>query len=347
MGQGTAPALTPQSNSSSLRNGSHPGLLYEDRWEASAIETMRLFTIQLLCAGGSGAIAKTAVAPLERVKILLQVQSLSSVPQPQQYKGLMDALRRIPLQDGGWTALYRGNGANVLRLVPEVGFKFVVHDQFKIMFAPADGSPLGVAEKLAAGAATALLKSLLFHPLDLARVRITADASGRGEPRTYPTIRACLSKTWQQEGIRGLYRGLMLSSIGIVPYLSLSLTAYDQLKQQLPEGRASHGSWWFPFLKMGCGATAAAGAQTVLYPLDTLRRRLQVSGGQGQSESFRSALVCLQDVLARDGVRGLYRGCLVNVLKTTPGAAVQFVAYDLIKTSISIVDPTAGVQSPL
>lgn len=50
--------------------------------------------------------------------------------------------------------MYRGNGANVLRLVPEVGFKFIVHDQFKIMFAPADGSPLGVAEKLAAGAAT-------------------------------------------------------------------------------------------------------------------------------------------------------------------------------------------------
>lgn len=42
----------------------------------------------------------------------------------------------------------------MLRLVPEVGFKFVVHDQFKIMFAPAEGGPLGVLERLAAGAAT-------------------------------------------------------------------------------------------------------------------------------------------------------------------------------------------------
>jgi hypothetical protein len=51
-------------------------------------------------------------------------------------------------------ALYRGNGANVLRLIPEVGFKFAVHDQFRVMFSPPDGSPLGVAEKVAAGAAT-------------------------------------------------------------------------------------------------------------------------------------------------------------------------------------------------
>lgn len=60
----------------------------------------------------------------------------------------------LPILPTSLQALYRGNGANVLRLVPEVGFKFIVHDQFKIMFAPADGSPLGVAEKLAAGAAT-------------------------------------------------------------------------------------------------------------------------------------------------------------------------------------------------
>jgi hypothetical protein len=53
-----------------------------------------------------------------------------------------------------WQALYRGNGANVLRLAPDIAFKFVVHDQFKVIFSPADGGPLGVVERLAAGAAT-------------------------------------------------------------------------------------------------------------------------------------------------------------------------------------------------
>lgn len=116
------------------------------------------------------------------MQILLQVQTVSSIPPALHYTGLLDAFRRI-MRDGGvrvsreiycpplppsgvllilppgtfllpLQALYRGNAANVLRLVPEVGFKFAVNDQFKIMFAPADGSPLGVAEKLAAGAST-------------------------------------------------------------------------------------------------------------------------------------------------------------------------------------------------
>lgn len=51
-------------------------------------------------------------------------------------------------------ALYRGNGANVLRLVPEVAFKHMLHDQFKIMFSPPDGGPLGVQQKAAAAAST-------------------------------------------------------------------------------------------------------------------------------------------------------------------------------------------------
>lgn len=63
--------------------------------------------------------------------------------------------------------------------------------------------------------------------------------------------------------------------------------------------------------------------------------------------TYRSAVRCVRELVAAEGARGLYRGCLVNVLKTLPGASLQFVAYDLIKTSISLVDPTAGVQSPL
>lgn len=79
-------------------------------------------------------------------------------------------------------------------------------------------------------ALVAVLKTLLFYPLDLARVRIAADTSRHGHPRVYPNVRTCLSKTWRQEGVRGLYRGLLLSLVGTVPYLSLSFTAYDWLK---------------------------------------------------------------------------------------------------------------------
>lgn len=122
----------------------------------------------------------------------------------------------------------------------QVGFKHVVHDQFRIVFAPADGGPLGMLERLAAGAATGeeesmggvgcsglfgvtialtpccytiprpphnvtvvagVLKTMLFYPLDLSRTRITADLAARGQPRNYATVRQCLATTVVQVGL--------------------------------------------------------------------------------------------------------------------------------------------------
>jgi len=321
---------------------------YHEPLPSKLLEQGKLFMVQLACAGGSGALAKTAVAPLERVKILLQVQGQSTLPAEQRYHGIMDALRRIPAREGGLRALYRGNGANVVRLVPDIGFKFIVHDQFKIMFTPADGSALGVLERFAAGAATGMVRTMIFYPLDLARTRITADTSPAGPHRNYPGIRSCLSKTFRQEGFRGLYKGFLLSNLGIVPYLSVSLSMYDWLKDQLPNDKVSRSQVWLPLAKMGFGATASITAQLVAYPLDTVRRRMQVNGALGTSMRYKSALDCVRSMLRKEGgVASLYNGARISILKTIPGAAIQFVAYDLIKTTVAMVDPTTGITPPI
>ena len=89
-----------------------------------------------------------------------------------------------------------------------------------------------------------MLKTLLFYPLDVCRTRITADRSPAGPARTYPTIRRCMATTLRTEGVTGLYRGLLLSMAGVVPYLSISFTAYDELKVGLRLG-GPVGQWWF------------------------------------------------------------------------------------------------------
>ncbi|KAF8055733.1 cation/proton exchanger 4 [Scenedesmus sp. PABB004] len=313
-------------------------------WTALALDNLRGFSVQLACAGGSGAIAKTAVAPLERVKILLQVQQMSSVPAGERYKGLVDALRRIPQREGGVRALYRGNGANVARLVPDVGLKFAVHDQFVLMFTPPDGSPLGVSEKVAAGAATGILRTLLFYPLDLSRTRLTADATPAGGARPYSGIASCLASAWADRGLRGWYQGLGMSLPGVAVYMGISFSAYDALKQQLPGGKESKEAWWYPFAKIGAGAGAGIAAQTASYPLDTLRRRMQVNGAPGTATRYRGYLHCLRHMAAseRGLLRELWRGWGVNCLKTAPGAAVQFVAYDLLRLGVTSLDPSSG-----
>uniref|UniRef100_A0A383VTZ2 ADP,ATP carrier protein n=1 Tax=Tetradesmus obliquus TaxID=3088 RepID=A0A383VTZ2_TETOB len=331
-----------------IDNNPHTNYRHQEPWTALALDNLHGFAIQLACAGGSGAIAKTAVAPLERVKILLQVQQMSSLPQQQQYKGLWDALRRIPSREGGIAALYRGNGANVARLLPDVGFKFAVHDQFKLMFTPPDGSPLGVQEKMAAGAATGILRTLMFYPLDFSRTRLTADTTPAGRQRPFAGVASCLRHAWHQRGLRAWYQGMGMSLPGVVVYTSISFTAYDSLKQQLPADKASKEQWWYPFAKIGCGAAAGIAAQTASYPLDTLRRRLQVNGAPGTSLQYKGYLHCLRHMAQhKEGLlRQLFRGWGINCLKTAPGAAVQFVAYDLLRLAVTSIDP-AGAVSPL
>jgi hypothetical protein len=130
----------------------------------------------------------------------------------------------------------------------------------------------------------------------------------------------------------------------------------------LPADKNSKEAWWYPFAKMGCGAAAGVAAQSCSYPLDTLRRRMQVSGGPGDTSGggngggsggrrARVGYAGLLRALARpeEGglLRALFRGWSVNAVKIVPGAAVQFVAYDALRLGVTALDPASGAQSPL
>jgi hypothetical protein len=136
------------------------------------------------------------------------------------------------------------------------------------------------------------------------------------------------------------------------PILCRPLTSYtsccSHLQQQLPTDKPSKEQWWYPFAKIGCGAAAGIAAQTASYPLDTLRRRLQVNGAPGTSVQYKGYLHCLRHMAQhKEGLLWqLFKGWGINCLKTAPGAAVQFVAYDLLRLAVTSIDPK-GAVSPL
>ena len=174
-------------------------------------------------------------------------------------------------------AYYRGNGANVLRLLPDTAIKFGLHDSFKVMFAPPDGRPLGLAGKLAAGSATGIIKCMASYPLELVRTRLAADTAGIGQVRLYRGAAQCMAHTWRHEGMRGLYKGLVASTAAVAPYLAISFTAYDELQSRLTYDRETCEAWWFGLSKLGAGVVAGLLASTAVYPVDTVRRRMQVT----------------------------------------------------------------------
>jgi hypothetical protein len=128
----------------------------------------------------------------------------------------------------------------------------------------------------------------------------------------------------------------------------------------LPSDKVSKEAWWYPFAKMGCGAAAGVAAQSCSYPLDTLRRRMQVAGlapppaagaatpgGGRQRVGYAALLRGLARPEEGGLLRALFRGWSVNCVKIVPGAAVQFVAYDALRLGVTWLDPTSGATSPL
>ena len=234
------------------------------------------------------------------LQILLQVEGVSNLAPRQRYGNFQTAVWQIYQREGFKAsaealnvvlhgnlatimaactvqAYYRGNGANVLRLLPDTAVKFALHDSFKVMFAPPDGRPLGLTGKLAAGSATGLIKCLSSYPLELARTRLAADVSQIGQPRMYTGVVHCMLHTLQHEGSRGLYKGIVASTAAVVPYLAISFTVYDELQSRLADNRDIRSAWWYGLTKLGSGAAAGLVASTVVYPVDTVRRRMQVS----------------------------------------------------------------------
>lgn len=128
-------------------------------------------------------------------------------------------------------ALFRGNAANVLRVVPEVMLKFSVNDQLKVIFASTtDSHQMSFSGKLAAGFATGLLRTTLFHPLSVVRTRLTADMGTMTGPRFYTGITDCVRRTWRGEGVRGFYGGFPMAALYSGPYLAVCFSSYDALQ---------------------------------------------------------------------------------------------------------------------
>ncbi|KAL0277297.1 UNVERIFIED_CONTAM: hypothetical protein PYX00_004637 [Menopon gallinae] len=136
-------------------------------------------------AGGiSAAVSKTAVAPIERVKLLLQVQHVSKqIPEDQRYKGMVDCFVRIP-KEQGFASYWRGNLANVIRYFPTQALNFAFKDKYKKLFL--DGIDKEkefwrhFAGNLASGGAAGATSLCFVYPLDFARTRLAADV-GKGE----------------------------------------------------------------------------------------------------------------------------------------------------------------------
>ena len=292
------------------------------------------FVAKSFIAGGvAGMCAKTAVAPLDRIKILLQAQSVH-------YKdlGVVTGLQKI-VQQENMLALFRGNGAQMVRIFPYGALQFTSFEVFKKLLPQLKVSFLSKEShsmKFVAGSLAGLVSVTATFPLDTIRARLAFQVAGE---KKYNGIIHAASVIFRTEGgLTGLYRGLVPTLIGIIPYAGLSFYCFELLKVLLLKhcfwARTPESSGEVQLTlpaKLLCGGLAGAFSQTASYPLDVTRRRMQLGQFEG---GMVNALV---STYKEDGViRGLFRGMSINYMRAIPMTAVSFSVYEMMKQVLGL-----------
>ncbi|KAK8597578.1 hypothetical protein V6N13_094981 [Hibiscus sabdariffa] len=311
------------------------------RSDVSFVDCLPVYVKELIAGGTAGAIAKTTIAPLERIKILLQTRTDGF-----QSLGVCQSLRKV-LKHEGVMGFYKGNGASVIRIIPYAALHFMTYEQYRgWMLDNCTFFGSGPVVDLLAGSASGGTAVLCTYPLDLARTKLayqvvdTRTKLNSGTRSLYPRpaysgIRDVLTSVYRDGGIRGLYRGVGPTLAGILPYAGLKFYIYEVIKTRVPEEQQKS-----IVMNLSCGAMAGLLGQTFTYPLDVVRRQMQVGSLQSSiiqgDTRYRNTYDGLATIVRNQGWRQLFAGLSINYIKIVPSVAVGFAAYDTMKVWLRI-----------
>ncbi|XP_014235625.1 graves disease carrier protein-like [Trichogramma pretiosum] len=300
------------------------------------------FVVKNLFAGGiAGMCSKTAVAPLDRIKILLQAHN-------NHYKhlGVFSGLKEI-IRHEKFFALYKGNFAQMIRIFPYAATQFTSFEFYKTFFAriPILQSTSHL-DKFAAGACAGVTSVALTYPLDMIRARLAFQVTGQHVYSGITHTAICIFK--EEGGLRALYRGFIPTVCGMIPYAGFSFYTFEQLKYfcmkffptiLCKECEKNTGGLVLTIPgKLLCGGIAGAIAQSFSYPFDVTRRRMQLALMHSDTHKFSAGMLStLKLIYNENGImKGLYRGMSINYLRAVPMVAVSFSTYEVMKQMLAL-----------
>lgn len=286
------------------------------------VEDVATRPLKMLVAGGvAGAVSRTATAPVDRLKLIMQVQDGCTPLTLRRAFSNMQA-------EGSIRAYFRGNGTNVLKIAPETAMKFTLNDIFKQSIAD-DPSDITPWQRMVSGGLAGATAQTAIYPLELIRTRLAVCPDGM-----YHGIIDAFVKIAKKEGLLAFYRGIVPNMLGILPYAGVDIAAFETLKDYLVERHDGHPP---PFLILLSGMMSSSCAQFVSYPLALVRTRLQAQGACcGSTRRYTGMLDVIRQTVQHEGMRGLYKGVLPNMMKLAPAAGISWFVFEEIKACLGI-----------
>ncbi|XP_077416798.1 calcium-binding mitochondrial carrier protein SCaMC-2-A [Vanacampus margaritifer] len=275
----------------------------------------------LVAGGGAGAVSRTCTAPLDRVKVMMQVYGTRS-----NNMCIMSGLMQM-IKEGGVRSLWRGNGVNIIKIAPESALKFMAYEQIKRLIG-SDKQTLNILERFVAGSLAGVIAQSAIYPMEVLKTRLALRTTGQ-----YAGISDCAKQIFRREGLAAFYKGYVPNMLGIIPYAGIDLAVYETLKNSYLQqyGASNPGV----LVLLACGTVSSTCGQLASYPLALVRTRMQAQAATGISQQATMTAL-FQQILRAEGPTGLYRGLAPNFLKVIPAVSISYVVYEHIKTQLGV-----------
>jgi len=288
--------------------------------------------IKLVYAGAiAGIISRTFCAPIEMVSTVMMCRG-------DECSTMMDELSKTWHKEG-FKGMFKGNGANCLKVAPSRGTQFLVYEFVKrrmllagIGLAASSGS-LHAGARLFAGGVAGMIAAAIVYPLEVVKTMLTL------YPERCSSIPSALKMVYNSAGMRGLYRGLGPTLVAMFPYVGVEFMVYETLKKRWEMHIGPVGTLALLLL----GATGGAAAQASAHPLDVIRRRMQMQSMVGAKKDddreetrYNNMFSGLYQVGKKEGVHVLFKGIGPACFEKIPSTAIGYFIYEFLKVTLKV-----------
>ncbi|KAG0537849.1 hypothetical protein BDA96_03G183900 [Sorghum bicolor] len=294
-----------------------------------AREKLREAACNAVAGGSAGVISATVLCPLDVIKTRLQVYGLpsnfSGAPPPGRV--LISGFQQI-LKNEGLPGLYRGLSPTIVALFPTWAVTFSVYNHVKGVLHSKDGE-LSVQANVLAASCAGIATATATNPLWVVKTRLQTQGMRPGVV-PYQSILSALQRIAKEEGIRGLYSGLLPSLVGVA-HVAIQLPVYEKVKLYFARRDNTTVYNLSPTHVAICSSGSKVAASIITYPHEVVRSKLQEQGRDHHGATRYSGVAdCIKQVYQKEGFPGFYRGCATNLLRTTPNAVITFTSYEMI-----------------
>ncbi|XP_057459790.1 uncharacterized protein LOC130750290 [Actinidia eriantha] len=290
---------------------------------------------QLLAGGIAGAFSKTCTAPLARLTILFQVQGMQSDAAVLGNPSIWREASRI-VNEEGFRAFWKGNLVTIVHRLPYSSVNFYAYDRYKNLLKSVPGlethkgsTSANIFVHFVGGGLAGITAASATYPLDLVRTRLAAQRN----TMYYRGIWHAIHTICRDEGFFGLYKGLGATLLGVGPSIAISFSVYEASKSYWHVRRPDDSP---VMVSLASGSLSGIASSTATFPLDLVRRRMQLEGVAGQARVYKTGLFgTFGHIVRSEGLRGLYRGILPEYYKVVPSVGIVFMTYETLKKLLS------------